>query len=761
MKLVIVESPAKCKKIESYLGSGYKCIASFGHIRQIANGLKSIDTKNNYEVVFKTIVSKGKYIKSLREWIKKSKEVILATDDDREGEAIAWHICKTFNLSVLSTKRIIFHEITKPAIKTAINNPTVINMNTVNAQLARQVLDLLVGYTISPILWKHISRNTKGSLSAGRCQTPALRLVYEQQKLINSSPGKKVYETTGLFTNKNLSFVLNYNYNSENEMEKFLEESVNFEHKYSVTNPKVVKKNPPIPFTTSTLQQKASNEYNFSPKQTMRLAQTLYENGLITYMRTDSIKYSKEFVKTAKKYIKSQYGNGYVTKNLEKLINNGENKKKKENNAQEAHEAIRPTKIDVNSITVAGKITAREVKLYNLIWKNTVESCMTAATYNSITAKITSPEKHSYKYSSEEVIFPGWKIVAGYEKENKEYKYLLSLKEGKILEYKEIYSKVTLKDLKKNYTEARLVQMLEKKGIGRPSTFSSLISKIQERGYVNKENVEGKKIKCTDFKLVEADLEEIDTERVFGNEKNKLVIKPIGIIVYEFLEKHFDDLFNYDYTKHMEDELDKISNGNKIWHTLCNDCHKQINKSSKNIKDSHRETYRIDENHIYMIGKYGPVIKYENGDETSFKSVKKNIDMEKLKNGEYTLKEIVDLNKVGSNNINLGEYEGEDVILKKGKYGMYITYKGKNSSISHIKKKMEKVDLKDVLDVLKGKKTSNPNILKVITDEISVRKGKYGPYVFYKTKKMSRPKFIPMKGVSLDEVNEEWVSDKL
>ena len=760
MKLVIVESPAKCKKIESYLGSGYKCIASFGHIRQIANGLKSIDTKNNYDVVFKTIGSKGKYIKSLREWIKKSKEVILATDDDREGEAIAWHICKTFNLSVLSTKRIIFHEITKPAIKTAINNPTVINMNTVNAQLARQVLDLLVGYTISPILWKHISRNTKGSLSAGRCQTPALRLVYEQQKLINSSPGKKVYETTGIFTNKNLSFVLNYNYNSENEMEKFLEESVNFEHKYDVTKPKVVKKNPPIPFTTSTLQQKASNEYNFSPKQTMRLAQTLYENGLITYMRTDSMKYSNEFVKTAKKYIKIQYGNDYITKNLGKLINNGENKKK-ENNAQEAHEAIRPTKIDVNTIMVAGKITGREVKLYNLIWKNTVESCMTVATYNSITAKITSAEKHSYKYSSEEVIFPGWKIVAGYDKENKEYKYLLSLKEGKLLEYKEIYSKVTLKDLKKNYTEARLVQMLEKKGIGRPSTFSNLISKIQERGYVNKENVEGKKIKCTDFKLVKADLEEIDTERVFGNEKNKLVIKPIGIIVYEFLEKHFDDLFNYDYTKHMEDELDKISNGNKIWHTLCNDCHKQINKSSKNIKDSHRETYRIDENHIYMIGKYGPVIKYENGEETSFKSVKKNIDMEKLKNGEYTLKEIVDLNKVGSNNINLGEYEGEDVILKKGKYGMYITYKGKNSSISHIKKKMERVDLKDVLDVLKGKKTSNPNILKVITDEISVRKGKYGPYVFYKTKKMSRPKFIPMKGVSLDEVNEVWVSDKL
>jgi len=760
MKLVIVESPAKCKKIESYLGNGYKCIASFGHIREIANGLKSIDTKNNYEVIFKTIRSKSKYIKSLREWIKKSKEVILATDDDREGEAIAWHICKTFNLSVLSTKRIIFHEITKPAIKTAINNPTVINMNTVNAQLARQVLDLLVGYTISPILWKHISRNTKGSLSAGRCQTPALRLVYEQQKLIKNSPGKKVYETTGNFTEKDMNFLLNYNYNNEKEMGLFLEESVNFKHKYNINKAKVVKKNVPFPFTTSTLQQKASNECNFSPKQTMRLAQTLYENGHITYMRTDSMTYSKEFIKSTKKYIKSQYGNDYITKNTDKLIN-GNSKKNKDTNAQEAHEAIRPTKIDITTLNVSGKITPRELKLYILIWKNTMESCMTPATYNSITAKITAPESHIYKYSSEQVIFPGWKIVGGYEKENNEYKYLLSVKSGQILEYKEIYSKLTLKDLKKNYSEARLVQMLEKRGIGRPSTFSSLISKIQERGYVKKEDVKGKEIKCIDYKLVETDLEKIKTSRVFGNEKNKLVVQPIGIMVYEFLEKHFDNLFNYDYTKLMEDDLDKISNGNKIWHTLCNDCHKQINKSSKNIKDSHRETYRIDENHIYMIGKYGPVIKYENGDETSFKSVKKNIDMTKLKNGEYTLKDIVDLNKISSNNINLGEYEGEDVILKKGKYGMYITYKCKNSSISHIKKKMENIKLEEILDVLKGKKTSNPNILKVITDEISVRKGKYGPYVFYKTKKMSRPKFIPMKGVSLDEVNEVWVSDKL
>ena len=763
MILVIVESPAKCKKIENYLGPGYKCIASFGHIRQIANGLKSIDEKNNYNVIFKTIPSKNKYIKPLREAIKKATEVVLATDDDREGEAIAWHICKTFNLPIKSTKRIIFHEITKSAIKTAISNPIRVNMNTVNAQLARQVLDLLVGFTISPILWKHISRNTQGSLSAGRCQTPALRLVYEQQKLINESPGRKVYDTIGIFTEKNLRFSLNYNYDNEDKMAEFLEESANFDHKYSVSNPKIVTKTPPNPFTTSTLQQKASNEYNFSPKQTMRLAQTLYENGYITYMRTDSTKYSKEFVKLTEKFIGKEYGKEYIHKKIERLINNGSSEKKKnkkDNNAQEAHEAIRPTKIDVNTLNVAGKITAREIKLYTLIWRNTVESCMSPATYNSITAKLTAPEKHCYKYSCEQVIFPGWKIVGGYEKVNDEYKYLLKIKEGKILNYIEIYSKVALKDLKKNYSEARLVQMLEKKGIGRPSTFSSLISKIQDRGYVTKQNVEGKKIKCVDFRLIGEELDEIETERVFGNEKNKLVIQPTGIVVYEFLEKHFDDLFNYDYTKKMEDNLDKISKGERVWHTLCDECNTQIKESSKNISDS-RETYKIDKYHVYMIGKYGPVIKYEKGDETSFKSVKKDLDMDKLKRGEYKLSDVLDKSRGSSSKKSLGKYEDNEVYIMKGKYGMYINCNGKNSSISHIKKEMDEVVLNDVLDVLKGKKQSNKNILKVITGEISVRKGRYGPYVFYKTDKMKKPKFIPMKGITTDEVTESWVRDKL
>lgn len=498
MKLIIVESPAKCGKIESFLGTGYKCLASFGHIREIANGLKSIDVKNDYKVTFKPTRSKNQNITNLRKWIAKAEEVILATDDDREGEAIAWHICKLFKLPVATTKRIIFHEITKTALQNSIKNPIRVNMNTVNAQMARQVLDLMVGYKISPILWKNISRGSK--LSAGRCQIPALRLVYDQQKLIDEHPGKKVYSTIGEFLDKHLDFVLNKQYNTEDDMVDFLENSADFSHKYTVTDPRRVTKNPPQPFTTSTLQQKSSNHFGYSPKQTMRLAQTLYESGYITYMRTDSKTYSKEFVDKGKKYIKQKYGEAFVGKHCNNLITNAKSPKKtkkktkgkkvtkkQEDMAQEAHEAIRPTKIEKTEIHQGGKIGSQEIRLYNLIWKNTVESLMEKAIYESITAEISAFKKNKYKYSIEKVIFKGWKILEKDDEDLELFNYLKNFKKNTIVDYHKITSKVTLKDLKKNYTEAKLVQMLEKQGIGRPSTYSSLISKIQERGYVLKQ----------------------------------------------------------------------------------------------------------------------------------------------------------------------------------------------------------------------------------------------------------------------------------
>ena len=321
MKLVIVESPAKCKKIEGYLGSGYKCVASFGHIRQIKNGLKSINFEN-YKIDFGLIPSKSKYIKNLRTMIGKASEVILATDDDREGEAIAWHICMSFKLPVKTTKRMIFHEITQKAIKESINHLTVVNMKKVYAQLARQVLDIVVGYRMCPLLWKHITNGgfSKKSLSAGRCQTPALRLVYEQENLINNSEHKKVYDTVGKFINEEMDFKLNKKFESTEDIENFLLKSKKFKHVLTVGSVNTVEKTPPTPLTTSLLQQKSSNQLGYSPKQTMKLAQTLYENGYITYMRTDNKKYSKVFINDVKTYITNKHGKEYVNENVMSFV---------------------------------------------------------------------------------------------------------------------------------------------------------------------------------------------------------------------------------------------------------------------------------------------------------------------------------------------------------------------------------------------------------------------------------------------------------
>ena len=323
---VIVESPAKCSKIEKFLGPGYKCMASFGHLRTIDH-LNCIDVADNFKPTFKNITSKARQITALRSFIAEAQDVMLAADDDREGEAIAWHICQLYKLPVSTTKRIIFHEITENALKTAVQSPTRINMELVHAQQARQILDLLVGFRLSPILWSNISFKTAKGLSAGRCQTPALRLVYENQKDIDASPGRKVYNTTGYFTSKNLDFSLDFNHDGEDKMEAFLCESVNHDHVYECGSVRNTTKKPPTPFTTSALQQTASTELRLSPKATMEACQKLYEGGYITYMRTDSKTYSIDFIKTAKKSITEKYGANYVHPEIETLAERGDDKK--------------------------------------------------------------------------------------------------------------------------------------------------------------------------------------------------------------------------------------------------------------------------------------------------------------------------------------------------------------------------------------------------------------------------------------------------
>ena len=752
--LLIVESPAKCPKIESYLGSNYKCIASYGHIRELP-GIKYIDVDNDFKPNFQLMDSKSQQINKMRTMIKNASDILIASDDDREGEAIGYHIIETFGLP-LTTKRIIFHEITKDAILRAIQQPTNINMDVVHAQQARQILDVIVGYKISPILWEHVSRNTKTGLSAGRCQTPALRIVYDNQKDIDSSPGKKVYNTIGYFTQMNLGFSLNHNFeiigfNTEiNTMETFLENTPDHEHRFTCSKPKLTTKNPPSPFTTSSLQQKASSELNISPKETMSICQKLYEGGYITYMRTDSTTYSMEFIEKASEYIKDSYGDKYLHEDVNRLSERqiekpkkgkGKGKKnEKENNAQEAHEAIRPT--DVTRDKIDDQFSSREKKMYYMIWATTVESCMSPALYQSISAKISAPMEKEYKYNSEMVEFPGWKIVKGYSKENPEFQFLQAIKNNSIVNYNKIASKVSIKDLKSHYTEAKLVQLLEEKGIGRPSTFSSLIEKIQDRGYVKKENVTGKKIKCIDYELIDCELTEIENEREFGNEKGKLVIQSLGVLVLEFLLKHFDKLFDYTYTKNMELDLDIIAKGNKIWHDLCSDCLHVIEDCSKELKITDKEMVQIDNNHVFMVGKYGPVIKRNINGETTFLPVKKDINVEKIKQHEYELNDMIET----STSKCIGKYKKKDVILKKGKYGNYVEWgDGEKKSLNGLEKELIEITLDDILPLIENKTSLNQSIIRTINNDITIRSGKYGNYIFYKTHNMAKPKFIKLQ----------------
>tara|TARA_B100001057_G_scaffold168063_1_gene168788 strand:+ start:5220 stop:7511 length:2292 start_codon:yes stop_codon:yes gene_type:complete len=741
--LIIVESPSKCQKIEKFLGNGYKCIASFGHICELTNIL----VKNNFHPEFKLLRNKNKNIKNLSESIKKASEVILATDDDREGEAIAWHICRIAKLPIATTKRIIFHEITEKAIKQAVAKPTIIDMKKVHAQLGRQVLDRLVGYTVSPTLWTSDKNN---KLSAGRCQTPALRIVYDNQIDIDNEPGKRVFETTGYFLKNNLEFQLTTEFESEKKVDEFLEETVNFDHKITET-PKIKKteKKAPTPFSTSLLQQKASNEIKFSPKLTMQVAQKLYEGGHITYMRTDNKRYSKEFVDKCVKFIKEKWnvGENYIKKDLDKIML-GNNKKEK--GAQEAHEAIRPTNLGFLAEQLDDP---REKKLYYLIWTNTIESCMANAIFDVITANITAPLKCKYRRTEENVVFLGWMIVKNIIKDNSLFKLIKSLQEQDI-DYNKISSKEKLKHLKQHYTEARLVQLLEQKGIGRPSTFSSLISKIQERNYVKKQDVQGKEITCKEFTLVGDEIEEEEVKKQFGNEKNKLVLQPTGLHVIKYLLEHFDEFFKYEYTGEMEQKLDEISNGVGMWQDICKECNEELKEKLKFVKQEKANgAIKIDENHTYMVSKWGPVVKCDIGGKITYKKVKKNLDIEQMDRENLVLKEFLEQEE---DNV-LGMLQDKQVVIKEGKYGLYVNWNDKNYSVKNVNKNKEDVVLEDVVDILLGKKSSNPNVLKIVNKTISIRKGKFGPYVFYKTERMSKPKFIGINQIkSTDNRIKNW-----
>lgn len=749
--LVIVESPAKCAKIQQYLGNNYKVIASYGHLRELSS-LKDIDLKSDdLKLHFKMIDNnlKKKQVANIRKEIHACDEVILAADSDREGEAIAWHICDLFGLDVSTCKRIVFNEITETAIKSAVANPRTVDMNLVYAQQARQVIDLAVGFKISPVLWNFLTCNAANSLSAGRCQTPALKIIYDNQQEIDSGGERTVYNTYGYFTKYNICFELNKQFETETEIKHFLTETDKCKHIYYSTPPKKVSKIAPEPFTTSRLQQTVSNELRYSPKDTMKLCQTLYEAGLITYMRTDSKCYSVDFIKTVEPYIIKHFGEGYFN---DIICQEKQDNSKNHTVTQDAHESIRPTNISLHPTDITEKVSAKELKVYKIIWENTLESCMPDAVFYAIQSSISGACNTTFKKNNELMYFPGWKIVKKkYDMENIEYQYLKSIKDETVLQYNKIGSKVTITNKKSHFTEASLIQSLEEKGIGRPSTYSMLVDKIQERNYVKKMDIKGKTIDCKDFEFVNGEIKELVNSREFGNEKNKLVVQPLGKLVVCFLDKHFGELFNYEHTKHMEEELDKIAKNNANMRELCKNYIFNIDNLISNLNSQQKVKYDIDDNNSYIVGRYGPVIKCTETGNIVYKPVK-NINVEKLENGEYKLEDILETTLEKEATVSIGKFDDKDVFVKDGKFGIYAECNGKTKSLKGLgKRDISSILLEEVIPYLK----EEINIIRYLSKDISIRKGPKGDYLFYKTCKMKKPKFFAIS-TFINETNEDY-----
>lgn len=743
--LIIVESPAKCSKIENYLGNDtYKCIASFGHIRELntKKGLACINM-DNFNVDFIQIKKQHKNILNIKKEIQNSKEVILATDDDREGEAIAWHICQVFKLPIKTTKRIIFHEITKSALKKAVDNPTYINMNKVQSQQTRQIIDLLVGFSISPLLWKYV-KSGKPALSAGRCQTPALKLIFDNYEEIKKHPGEFKYIIYGIFNKQ--EFELNTKFDTLDEARNFIQKSITTKH--IIQNQKIIQilKSPPKPFTTSLLQQKANSQLNFSPKQTMSICQRLYEEGYITYMRTDSSSYSCDFVKLATSYITDNYGKNYISKILHKITNNDNEEEINEDSENiTAHEAIRICDISIIDIDINDKISVKEQKMYSFIRNNTIASCMSNSKYSKYISYINSHSNTKYKNTFEKQLFDGWEIIFDKNISNNLYDNFLSI-HNDIINYEQIYTKYSCLKTKPHLNEANVVKLLEQKGIGRPSTFSSLVSKIQERNYVKLQDISGYNITATNLVLTntENDINEIKDTKNIGCEKRKLVLTTIGSIVVDFLYKHCDNLFNYDYTAKMEENLDEILKQKIDKNTIC----KNIKKDIDSINIDEKVQFQIDDMHTFRLGKYGPMVQTEENGEKVFKPVKKdlNFDICKLKNGEYEIKDIIqtineNTDKYG--NIILGKYKDHNIIIKNGKYGKYVSYDKINVSIKTLKE--DEINYENIINLIENKKNpdkNNSNIIRIINHDIQLRKSKFGKYIYYKSKEMTKPRFI-------------------
>jgi len=755
--LLIVESPAKAKTIEKILGEDFEVKSCYGHIRDLEKEDMGIDIENNYKPRYIVPEDKQKVVKELKGLAKKSNEVWLATDEDREGEAISWHLCEVLGLDPKTTKRIVFHEITKPAIQSAIKKPRTVDMHLVNAQQARRVLDRIVGFELSPVLWRKMSM--KNNLSAGRVQSVAVRLIAEREREINAFNAVSTFRVEALFTAKDVSdkqvtfSAEGKKYTTEKGADDFLKSCIGA--KYTVTDIQVKpgKKSPSAPFTTSTLQQEASRKLGYSVSRTMVLAQKLYESGKITYMRTDSVNLSETAMDAIKNQVTSQYGANY---------HQPRTFKNKNESAQEAHEAIRPTYMDSQTVEDAD---CR--RLYDLIWKRTMACQMADAELEKTTAKIQiSTNKEELTASGEVLKFDGFLKV--YREDRDEEDMSEDEQQEGMLPPLSVKQQLPLKEMRATerfsrplprYTEASLVKKLEELGIGRPSTYAPTISTIQKRGYVEKRDKEGVKRDFRILQLKNDNISKITEQETTGAEKSKLFPTDLGLVVTDFLKQYFDDIMDYNFTARIEEEFDEVATGKLKWNNMIDDFYIPFKKDVENtIEKAERISGERElgfesqsgKKVIARMGRYGPMVQIGdvNGEEKPrFAKLKNTQSIETI-----SFDEAMELFKLPRN---LGQFEDNDVVINIGRFGPYIAHDKKFYSLSKDYDPYT-ITLEESTPIIVEKRAAKEErTIKVFEKEkIQLLRGPYGPYIKQglRNYKIPKEKQETVKDLSLEEV---------
>ena len=749
--LVIVESPAKAKTIEKFLGKDFKVMSSYGHIRDLKKRELSIDDRT-LEPEYEIPEEKAKLVADLRSKADKAEKVWLASDEDREGEAISWHLCEVLGLDKQKTNRIVFHEITKPAILEAIEHPRHLNMNLVNAQQARRVLDRIVGFKLSPVLW----RKVKPALSAGRVQSVAVRLIVEREREIQNFQSEVYYSVSGIFAITNadgsaseVKAQLASRFKTESEVMAFLEKCKDATFTVESISKKPMKRTPAPPFTTSTLQQEAARKLGFSVSQTMMVAQRLYESGRITYMRTDSVNLSKLCLSASKNEIVNLYGDKYSKTRQYHTSAKG---------AQEAHEAIRPTYMD--QVEIDG--TAQEKRLYELIWKRTIASQMADAEIEKTTVNIQISNTNEIFVAQGEVVkFDGFIKVyresSDDDEQQDEFGHILPpMKKDQELTRREILATERFSAGPQRYTEASLVKKMEELGIGRPSTYAPTISTIQQRDYVQRGDKKGEERSYTLLQLKGKQVTQKTRKEIVGSEKGKLLPTDIGMVVNDFLMEHFKDIMDYNFTAKVEQDFDKIAEGGEMWTDMMKQFYNSFEpvvEETMNSRQQHKAGERLLGNDpktgrpvFVKIGRFGPVVQIGSADDREkplFAQLPKEQSMETI-----TIDEAMELFKLPRE---IGEYEGKPVTIGAGRFGPYVLHDRQYTSIPKGTDPMG-ITLDDAILLIQEKRQqdSKKHMKFFLEDpKLEILNGRYGPYLTYDGKNYRLPKSLHEKVTEL------------